>query len=141
MIRYELEKKVLEGSLPVSEIPAFWNDHYKQYLGVDVPSDKLGCLQDVHWSHGSFGYFPTYSLGSFYSAQFYAVANQAIPDLSYQIRKGDTSALLQWLRNQVHNKGRRFTSEELCKHICGETLNIEYFISYLLDKYRDIYKF
>jgi carboxypeptidase Taq len=141
MIRYELEKRVLEGSLPVTDIPAFWNDHYRQFLGVEVPSDKQGCLQDVHWSHGSFGYFPTYSLGSFYAAQFYAFANQAIPDLNDHIRKGNTISLLQWLRNQVHNKGRRFTSEQLCKAICGETLNIDYFTSYLLDKYKDIYKF
>lgn len=141
MIRYELEKRVLEGSLAVKDIPVFWNDHYRQYLGVEILSDKQGCLQDVHWSHGSLGYFPTYSLGSFYSAQFYAFASKAIPGLNEQIRKGNTAPLLQWLRTQVHNKGRRFTSEELCKEICGETLNIEYFISYLLDKYRDIYKF
>jgi carboxypeptidase Taq len=141
MIRYELEKRILEGSLQVTDIPAFWNDHYRQLMGVEVPSDKQGCLQDVHWSHGSFGYFPTYSLGSFYAAQFYAFANQAIPDLNDHIRKGNTISLLQWLRNQVHNKGRRFTSEQLCAAICGETLNIDYFTSYLLDKYKDIYKF
>lgn len=141
MIRYELEKQVLEGSLPVKDIPVYWNDHYRQYLNVEIPSDKQGCLQDVHWSHGSFGYFPTYSLGSFYSAQFFAFAEKALGKLDNHIRKGDTAALLQWLRNQVHIKGRRFTSEELCQDICGETLNIEYFIGYLRDKYRDIYKF
>lgn len=141
MIRYELEKQVLDGSLPVKDIPVYWNDSYRQYLGVEVTSDKQGCLQDVHWSHGSLGYFPTYSLGSFYSAQFYAFASRAIPGLNEQIRNGNTASLLQWLRNQVHSKGRRFTSEELCKDICGETLNIQYFLSHLLDKYKDIYKF
>lgn len=141
MIRYELEKLLIGGTLAVKEIPAFWNEHYRQLLGVQVPNDKQGCLQDVHWSHGSFGYFPTYSLGSFYSAQFYSFANQAIPSLNQQIRQGNTGDLLQWLRKQVHFKGRRLTSEQLCKDICGETLNINYFIDYLLGKYRDIYKF
>lgn len=141
MIRYELEKLLIEGNMGVNDIPVYWNDHYNQFLGVKVPNDKQGCLQDVHWSHGSFGYFPTYSLGSFYAAQFYSVANQAIPALNRQIEQGNTNDLLQWLRNQVHSKGRRLTSEQLCKDICAETLNIEYFIGYLLGKYRDIYKF
>jgi carboxypeptidase Taq len=141
MIRYELEKLLIEGSMTVKDIPVYWNDHYRQFLGVQVPDDKRGCLQDVHWSHGSFGYFPTYSLGSFYAAQFYSFANQAIPSLNQQIQQGNTGDLLQWLRKQVHYKGRRFTSEQLCKDVCGETLNIKYFIEYLLGKYRDIYKF
>jgi carboxypeptidase Taq len=141
MIRYELEKRLIEGTIGVNDIQAFWNEQYRQLLGVTVPGDKQGCLQDVHWSHGSFGYFPTYSLGSFYAAQFYSFANQAIPSLNQQIQQGNTNALLQWLRENIHNKGRRFTSEELCREVCGETLNIEYFIGYLLGKYRDIYKF
>ena len=110
-------------------------------MGEKVPNDKQGCLQDVHWSHGSFGYFPTYSLGSFYAAQFYHYANQSITNLNEHIKQGNTTSLLQWLRTAVHQKGRRFTSEELCKDICGETLNIKYFTGYLLDKYKDIYKF
>jgi carboxypeptidase Taq len=141
MIRYELEKLLIGGSMTVQDIPGYWNDHYRNLMGVQVPSDKQGCLQDVHWSHGSFGYFPTYSLGSFYAAQFYAFANQSIPNLTGQIKQGDTTPLLQWLRTTVHQKGRRLTSEELCKDICGETLNIKYFTDYLLDKYKDIYKF
>jgi len=141
MIRYELEKLVIGGAMPVKEIPEYWNSQYQQLMGVKVPSDKQGCLQDVHWSHGSFGYFPTYSLGSFYAAQLYAFAGKTIPGLEQQIQQGNNNNLLQWLRTQVHEKGRRYTSEELCKHICGECLNIDYFINYLLGKYRDIYKF
>jgi carboxypeptidase Taq len=141
MIRYELEKRLIEGTIGVNDIPAFWNEQYRQLLGVTVPNDKQGCLQDVHWSHGSFGYFPTYSLGSFYAAQFYSFASQAIPSLNQQIQQGNTSALLQWLRENIHNKGRRFTSEQLCREVCGKTLDIEYFITYLLGKYKDIYKF
>jgi carboxypeptidase Taq len=141
MIRYELEKLLIGGAMNVKDIPGYWNEQYGKLMGVKVPDDKRGCLQDVHWSHGSFGYFPTYSLGSYYAAQFYSYANQSITDLNGLIKQGNTTPLLQWLRNAVHEKGRRFTSEELCKDICGETLNIEYFTGYLLGKYKDIYKF
>ena len=140
-IRYELEKLLIEGSMGVKDIPAYWNEQYRQLMGIQVPDDKQGCLQDVHWSHGSFGYFPTYSLGSFYAAQFYHYANQSITDLEAQIKQGNTTPLLLWLRTNVHIKGRRYTSEQLCKDICEETLNIQYFTGYLLGKYKDIYKF
>jgi len=104
-----------------------------------VPDDKQGCLQDVHWSHGSFGYFPTYSLGSFYAAQFYGTAAREIP-LEEQIRKGQFQPLLSWLRNAVHQHGRKYPSEELCLKISEKALNTEYFLTYLLDKYRNIYQ-
>jgi carboxypeptidase Taq len=138
-IRYELEKKLIEGSISTKDIPAFWNEHYKKYLGVDVPDDKKGCLQDVHWSHGSFGYFPTYSLGSFYAAQFYTAAKLQVKDLETNIKAGDLQPLLLWLRDRVHQKGRFFTSEQLCKEITGTTLDVSYFMNYLLDKYVSIY--
>ncbi|HYE53234.1 MAG TPA: carboxypeptidase M32, partial [Chitinophagaceae bacterium] len=88
IIRYELEKRLIEGSLKVADIPAFWNEQYDLYLGVKVPDDLNGCLQDVHWSHGSFGYFPTYSLGSFYAAQFFEQAKQDVPELMEEIGSG-----------------------------------------------------
>lgn len=141
MIRYELEKQLIGGTLAATDIPAWWNDHYREYLGVAVPDDKRGCLQDVHWSHGSFGYFPTYSLGSFYAAQFYAKAAQDIQNLEKQVEQGNTAPLLQWLRSQVHQHGRFYTSEQLCEQVSGEVLDIQHFLRYLLDKYRDIYKF
>ena len=141
MIRYELEKKLLEGSLAVADIPDWWNASYKTWLDVTVPNDKKGCLQDVHWSHGSFGYFPTYSLGSFYAAQFFSAAENQLPGLHESIGQGDASTLLDWLRNRVHRHGRRYTSEQLCLLATGKTLDISYFLQYLLDKYRNIYKF
>ncbi len=101
MIRYELEKKLIEGSLSVADIPAWWNEHYAAWLGVTVPDDKRGCLQDVHWSHGSFGYFPTYSLGSFYAAQFFAAAKNQVPGLEQAIGTGDT-APPAWLASGEH---------------------------------------
>jgi carboxypeptidase Taq len=134
-IRYSLEKALLEGTLQVRDIPAYWKDQYTQWLGITPPDDKQGALQDVHWSHGSFGYFPTYSLGSLYAAQFYAVAQQAIPGLEDGIATGDTAALLAWLRTEVHAHGRRFTSDELCRRISAQSLSSEYFIRYIREKY------
>jgi carboxypeptidase Taq len=138
-IRYELEKKLLEGTLATADIPAFWNEGYKKYLDITVPDDKRGCLQVVHWSHGSFGYFPTYSLGSFYAAQFFAKAKEEIPALTTEITGGNTQPLLQWLRTKIHARGRFFTSEALCKNITGEGLNGVYFLNYAQEKFADIY--
>jgi len=138
-IRYELEKKLLDKTLKVQEIPSFWNEHYKKLLGVTVSDDKKGCLQDVHWSHGSFGYFPTYSLGSFYAAQFYSTARSQLNGWEEEIERGNSSSLLNWLRTNIHSKGRFYTSEELCKHITGSGLDVHYFVNYLLDKYISIY--
>lgn len=141
MIRYELEKQLIQGSLSVADIPSWWNENYKAWLGVTVPDDKRGCLQDVHWSHGSFGYFPTYSLGSFYAAQFFASAGKQLPGLYETIGEGQTAPLLDWLREKIHRHGRCYTSEELCLHATGKPLDINYFLTYLLDKYGNIYKF
>ncbi|MGZ4012202.1 MAG: carboxypeptidase M32, partial [Flavisolibacter sp.] len=138
-IRYELEKKLLDGSVSAHDIPAYWNELYKKYLEVDVPGDKKGCLQDVHWSHGSFGYFPTYSLGSFYAAQFYRTAADQLEGLASQIENGNCLPLLDWLRTNIHSKGRFFTSEELCQQVTGKGLDVGYFVGYLLDKYVSIY--
>jgi carboxypeptidase Taq len=141
MIRYELERALIEGSLSANDIPGYWKEHYGAYLGVEVRDDKTGCLQDVHWSHGSFGYFPTYSLGSFYAAQLYAAAEKQQNGLREDIASGETSQLLAWLRQNVHQYGRQYTSEELCLRATGEPLNIQHFLRYLLDKYNKIYKF
>jgi carboxypeptidase Taq len=138
-IRYELEKKLLEGSISAHDVPPYWNEHYKKFLNVDVPDDKRGCLQDVHWSHGSFGYFPTYSLGSFYAAQFFTIAKNQLPHLETEIQNGNTSSILNWLRQKIHSKGRFFTSEELCREVTGTGLDVTYFVNYLLDKYVSIY--
>lgn len=141
MIRYQLEKSLIEGSMSVSDIPGFWNESYSKWLGIKPPDDKQGCLQDVHWSHGSFGYFPTYSLGSFYAAQlFQSAVNQDIA-IDPAIRQGNTAPLLGWLRENIHRYGRRYTSEELCKMATGNTLDIRYFLDYLLEKYVIIYDF
>jgi carboxypeptidase Taq len=139
MIRFELEKALIEGSLDVKDLPKAWNAKYKQYLGVDVPDDSKGVLQDIHWSHGSFGYFPTYSLGSFYAAQFYEQAKKEIPQLENQIANGNLKPLLIWLREKVHKYGKYYTAEELCIAITGEKLNFLHFMNYAKQKYNHLY--
>jgi carboxypeptidase Taq len=140
LIRYEIEKGLMEGSMEVENLDKIWNEKYKAFLGLDVPDDKLGVLQDVHWSEGLLGYFPTYSLGSFYAAQFFHQANKEIPTLSEQLEAGDSSALLAWLREKIHQYGRQYTSEELCQRITGEGLNLKYFMDYAREKYSKIYQ-
>jgi carboxypeptidase Taq len=139
LIRYELEKKLIDGSLSAKDIPRWWNEQYYHYLGVVVPDDRQGALQDVHWSHGSFGYFPTYSLGSLYAAQFFAAIEHEIPTLDTQLEKGNTALVLQWLRQQVHLYGRYYTAEELCNKATGENLDTKHFLTYLQKKYNSIY--
>ena len=139
LIRYELEKGLMEGSLEVEHLDQVWNAKYAEFLGIEVPDDKAGILQDVHWCEGLFGYFPTYSLGSFYAAQFFAQAQKDLPQLAEQFRQGDSSALLAWLREHIHQHGRRFTSEELCQRITGQGLNLDFFLAYVRQKYSAVY--
>ncbi len=139
MIRYSIEKLLIGGKISVNDLPGTWNNAYKEYLGVDVPSDDRGVLQDIHWSHGSFGYFPTYSLGSFYAAQFFAKANADVPGLENEIENGSLLPLLKWLRGNIHQYGRFYTAEELCTKVTGEKLNFRHFMDYARKKYAYIY--
>lgn len=139
LIRYEIEKGLMDGTLEAAGLNEVWNEKYKAYLGVEVPDDNQGILQDIHWSHGSFGYFATYSLGSFYAAQFYQQAEKDLPNLAAEIAAGDTSDLLSWLRTNIHQHGRFYTAEELCVKITGEPLNFKYFMTYAANKYGKIY--
>jgi len=139
MIRYEIEKAIFEDKLRVDELPEYWNAKYKEYLGIDVPDFAHGILQDVHWSHGSFGYFPTYSLGSFYAAQFFEQAKKEIKGLPEKIEAGDFSELLVWLRKNIHSHGKFYTAAELCRRITGEKLNFNHFMSYARNKFGTIY--
>jgi carboxypeptidase Taq len=140
MIRYEIEKLLLTGEIMTSDLAGVWNEYYQKYLGVSSPDDLHGVLQDVHWSHGSFGYFPTYSLGSFYAAQFFEQAGKDISGLQHKIENGDFEALLRWLRQNIHQYGRRFRSEELCERITGRGLDFTSFMKYATDKYAAIYQ-
>ncbi len=139
MIRYEIEKMLIDESISTKDIPAYWNEHYQKYLGITVPDDKRGCLQDIHWSHGSFGYFATYSLGSMYAAQLYATIEKENELVNKEVAEGNTGYILNWLRKNIHQYGRQFTSQELCNKITGQPLNTKYFIDYASKKFNGIY--
>ena len=140
MIRYELEKMLVEGSLEVEDLKDAWNEMYLKYLGVKVPSDNQGVLQDIHWSHGSMGYFATYSLGSFYAAQFFNQATQEISNLEQLIEDGNYLPLKNWLNTNIHQYGRLFGADEICEKVTGEKLNFKYFENYLESKLAKVYQ-
>ena len=138
MVRYELEKALFHGELSVSELPAAWNAKYKEYLGVDVPDDAHGVLQDIHWSWGEFGYFPSYALGSAYAAQ--AMASLAAEmDLDAMLAKGDLTPLKTALTNRLWQYGCMKEPAWLIENLCGGTFDPKYYIEYLTKKYSELY--
>ncbi|KAF9972088.1 hypothetical protein BGZ73_004823 [Actinomortierella ambigua] len=140
ILRYELESALIEGELEVEDIPRVWNQKMKEYLGLDVTEDRLGCLQDIHWSVGLWGYFPTYSLGAINAVQIFNTAKKQIPDLEVRLTKGEFHVLKEWLNKNVHEKGSLYESgEELIVAVTGEKLNVNYFINHLVEKYTAIY--
>jgi carboxypeptidase Taq len=139
VLRYEIEKALIEGQLSVKDIPHVWHEKMKEYIGYSPKDDSEGCLQDVHWSHGSFGYFPTYTLGNLYSAQFFRVAHQQMPDLSKDIGKGKLKPLKKWLNEQIHHVGKMESPQEIIQRVTGEPLSAHYFVDYLWTKYGSLY--
>ncbi|MGI9429286.1 MAG: carboxypeptidase M32 [Bythopirellula sp.] len=139
LIRFELEQALIEDQLQVGDLPGAWNEKYEHYLGIKPPNDADGVLQDVHWSAGLFGYFPTYALGNLYAAQFFRQARQEITDLDEQFRAGEFSSLLAWLRKNIHNHGRRYSPTELVERITGSPLQHQPLIEHLSQKYGQIY--
>lgn len=138
-LRFELEVELLEGKLRVEELPGRWNAAMKEYLGVEPPDDAKGVLQDVHWSGGSFGYFPSYALGNLYAAQFTAVAEGEIPGFWAQVERGDLAPILSWLREKIHRHGRIFWPKELVQQVTGKEPSPEPFLRYLEEKYSAVY--
>ncbi|WP_423737484.1 carboxypeptidase M32 [Chitinophaga caseinilytica] len=139
MIRYEIEKGLIGGDLQTKDLRDIWNQYYLDFLNVKVTDDMHGVLQDIHWSHGAFGYFPTYSLGSFYAAQFFSAARKQITGLDSAIADGRYNGLLLWLRDNIHRHGRYYTSNELCEKVTGEKLNFKHFMAYAQEKYGKMY--
>ncbi|WP_322510220.1 carboxypeptidase M32, partial [Anaerolinea sp.] len=139
MLRLELEIALLEGSLEVKDLPAAWNEKFQSYLGLTPPNDALGVLQDIHWSSGYFGYFPTYALGNLVSAQLWEKIHADIPDLEGQIEKGEFGALLSWLRENVHRWGRLYEPQDLVEKITGSRITPQPYLRYLERKYGEIY--
>ncbi len=139
MLRLEIEIGLLEGTITPSELPQAWNDRFEQYLGIRPKNDAEGCLQDVHWSFGLFGYFSTYALGNLVSAQLWEKINEDIPNLDDQIRTGKFDELLGWLNKKVHAHGSKFFPQDLVQRITGSTINGDAYIKYLEEKFSGIY--
>ena len=139
MLRLELEIGIIEGRIKVRDLPQIWNAKIKEYLGVEPADDAQGVLQDVHWSMGAFGYFSTYALGNLISVQLWEKINQAIPDITGQIRTGKFDALLDWLRTNIHSHGRKFMPQELVKKVTGSGIDPAPYLRYLEDKFGKIY--
>lgn len=141
IVRFDLERRLLEGELSIEDLPRAWSASMKEYLGVDVPNDSQGCLQDVHWPSGAFGYFPSYSLGAMMAAQlFHHLKTSVLTDIEELIGKADFSAIREWLRTNIHEKGSLYASlDELLVNVTGEVLNPEYYIDYLDAKYAEVY--
>ena len=139
ILRFELEVALIEGTLAVADIPEAWNAKVKEYLGLDVPDDARGCLQDIHWSHGCMGYFPTYALGNLYAAQLMTRIEEALPDLWEHVANGDFAPLLAWLREHVHRVGRRKTAREIVHDATGREPSADSFLRYLERKYGELY--
>ncbi len=138
MIRYEIEKGLIDGTITVDNLPSKWNELYKEYLGIDVPNDSLGVLQDVHWAGGSIGYFPTYALGSAYSAQFYHAMQKDL-NIDDILKNEDLSKINVWLKEKVHIFGNTKTPKEILLFATNEEFNPKYYIEYLKTKYKKIY--
>jgi carboxypeptidase Taq len=136
ILRYEIEQALIEGEIEVDDIPALWSSKMQQYLGLDTVGNYTnGCMQDIHWTDGGFGYFPTYTLGAMYAAQLFQTANKAIPTLQDDIARGDLTALFQWLNQNIWQHGSRFSTDQLIANATGETLNTEFFRKHLESRY------
>lgn len=139
ILRYEIEKALFEKSIEVADIPRIWNKKMEEYLGILPPSEDLGCLQDIHWSFGDFGYFPSYALGNMYAAQIFDTFKREHPEWEQHLISGDLHQLRNWLQTKIHRQGRFYTPDELIKNISGKELTEECYIQYLREKYAHIY--
>lgn len=139
ILRFEIERDLVAGDLSVSEVPEVWNDKMESYLGIRPETDADGCLQDIHWSHGMFGYFPTYSLGSVLAAQLNASLREEIDDVDAKIRGGEFDPLRDWMTQEIHQHGRRYTTPDLIESATGEPLTAEYFLDYATEKFETLY--
>ena len=139
ILRYELEQEIIAGRLELRDLPGVWNEKMQEYLGLDPPDDAQGVLQDVHWSGGSFGYFPTYLLGTIASVQIWEKVRGELPDLDSQMEAGEFAPLRDWLRENMYRWGRRFTPDEMLERIVGGPLDVEPYLAYLQSKVESIY--
>ncbi|MFQ5499541.1 MAG: carboxypeptidase M32 [Candidatus Zixiibacteriota bacterium] len=141
LLRFELERALMTGDLKPADVPGEWDSRFEKYLGIKVDHIANGCLQDVHWAAGLIGYFPTYTLGNLYSAQFFGQAKKDIPDLYEQFERGDYLTLLAWLRENIHKHGQRYRAKKLVEVVTGGKLSQKPLIDYMNEKYGEIYGF
>lgn len=139
ILRYRLEKKLIEGSIKVKDLPDLWRAESKKLLGIAPEQDKDGVLQDIHWSGGSFGYFPTYLMGNVYGAQFLDKIKTDLPEWNNTIKEGNWAPILDWLKENIHGVGSIYTPADLLKRVTGEKLSAKSFINYLENKFSNIY--
>jgi carboxypeptidase Taq len=140
LVRFELEVELVTGKLDIKDLPEAWNERYEAYLGIRPPSDTLGCLQDVHWSKGSVGYFPTYAMGNLIGGQMWAKLIQDVPTYEEDVARGDFTAILGWLQERVYRKGRRLTPRALVEEVTGSSMRADEWLRYAETKYRSLYE-
>lgn len=141
LLRFELERALVKGDLQPADVPGEWNDRFEKYFGVKVDNDANGCLQDIHWSAGLVGYFPTYTLGNLHSAQFFNQAKKELTDLDSQLERGNLLPLREWLREKIHLQGNRYRAAELQERVSGQPLSHKPLVEYMNKKYGEIYGF
>ena len=140
ILRYEIEKGLFDETIQVKDLPEVWNDKMEEYLGIRPLTDSQGVLQDVHWSGGAFGYFPSYTLGAMYACQFYNKMSTDLENTSGRIKNGDFVSIKKWLNDNIHKQGRIYSSENLALKVTGQKLNPDIFVNYLNKKYSEIYR-
>ena len=139
-MRYEIEKGLFNDEIEVKDLPRIWNEKYEQYLGVIPENDAQGVLQDVHWSGGSFGYFPSYALGYMYAAQFKQAMLKDLPNFEQLLEEGNLKPIQEWLTAKVHVHGMMKMPLEILNDVTGEGLNADHLAQYLNEKYREVYR-
>jgi carboxypeptidase Taq len=139
LLRFEMEQALIRGDLAAADVRAAWNDRFKAMFGLTPPDDARGCLQDIHWSMGGLGYFPTYTLGNLYAAQFMRRARRDLPDLDDDFRRGRFERLKDWLNTNIHRRGQQYRPRDLCRRVTGEELQPQPLVDYMRAKYAELY--
>ena len=140
MLRFELEQALVAGSLKPADVPAAWNEAFTKSFGITPADDAQGCLQDIHWSGGMIGYFPTYALGNMYAAQFFAAARRSLGDLDAQFARGEFAPLTEWLNTNIHRRGKQFPAAKLVEVVTGSPLSHVPLVKHLRDKFEELYR-
>ena len=140
MLRFELERQLVAGNLQPADVPGAWNETFTRDFGITPENDAEGCLQDIHWSGGMIGYFPTYALGNIYAAQFYAAARRELGDFEAGFARGEFAELRNWLRQNIHRRGRQFPAGRLVEVVTGEPPSYRPLVEHLCERFRPLYR-